>query len=173
MPYLALILVQVLFALWPIAGAKALMEMTPAALIGWRTLLGAPMLFGAISLSRSQRPSAADLGRLALLALLGISGNQLMFAEGLLRAGPINAVVLMTMIPVVALSVAVILRKERATLLRAIGIAVTLGGVLILVRAERFDLSDQKLLGNLLLIGNASVYSIFLVLAKPVVSRIG
>jgi drug/metabolite transporter (DMT)-like permease len=173
MPHLALVLVQVFFGLWPTAGAKAMTAMSPAAVIGWRTMLGAPILFGAIHLWQAHRPSPRDLALLAGLALLGISANQLIFIQGLHRAGPINAVVLMMIIPAMSLLVAVLLRREKATLLRVLGLAITLCGVWILVRAERFDLSDRKLVGNLLLLTSGSSYAIFLVLAKPVVSRVG
>ncbi len=114
-----------------------------------------------------------DLAWLAVLAVFGISANQLLFVQGLLRAGPINAVVLVVIIPVVSLLVATLLGRERPSLRRALGLAVTLAGVLILVRAERFDLSDRKLIGNLLLLANTTCYAIYLVLAKPIVSRLG
>jgi drug/metabolite transporter (DMT)-like permease len=172
-PYLALVLVQIFFGLWPTAGTAAMTVLSPAAVIGWRTMLGAPMVFGASRLSGDPRPSRRDLAMLALLAVLGISANQLIFTEGLHRAGPINAVVLLTVIPAMSLTIAVLLRREKATLRRVLGLVVTLAGVWILVRAERFDLSDRRLAGDLLLLTSCSLYSTFLVLAKPVVSRVG
>lgn len=170
--YLALVGVQVLFGLWPIAGALALESISPAALIGYRTLIGAPLIFVGVRAYR-RRISGRDLGALAVLALFGITANQLLYAEGLLRAGPVNAVVLIMTIPAVTLLVATVLGREQPSLRSAGGIVVTVAGVLVLVRGERFDLSSETLVGNLLIVANTSCYAIYLVLAKPVVARVG
>ncbi|MEM7679243.1 MAG: EamA family transporter, partial [Myxococcota bacterium] len=96
--YAALVTVQILFGIWPIAGALALNEVSPPALIGFRTLVGGPLLFLLLSSSR-RWPSRQDLLALAALSTLGIVGNQLLYAEGLKRAGPINAVVMIVIVP--------------------------------------------------------------------------
>ncbi|MEO1334685.1 MAG: DMT family transporter, partial [Myxococcota bacterium] len=138
--YAALVAVQILFGIWPIAGALALDEVSPPALIGFRTLVGGPLLF--LLLSSHQRwPSRRDLLTLAALSMLGIVGNQLMYAEGLKRAGPINAVILVVIVPASTLLIGVLLGRERASVRRIAGIILTMWGVLVLVRAERFDLS--------------------------------
>lgn len=170
--YAALIAVQVLFGLWPTAGAIALDALSPPALIGFRTLIGGPLMFLAVA-RRGPVPSRRDLFALAGLALFGIAANQLIYVEGLQRTGPVNAVVLIMTVPVVTLLVAALLGRERPGLRAVVGVALAVAGVLVLVRAERFDLSDETLVGNLLIICNTTCYAIYLVLAKPVVARIG
>lgn len=171
--YGALVLVQVLFGLLPVAGAVAMQEISPPALTAFRLYLGAPILFLIVRLLGRPNPKLSDLPRLAVLAALGVAANQLLFAEGLVRAGPINSVVLICVIPVLTLAFAMTLGLEKPGRLRIIGIVVALLGVLVVVRVERFDLSDEKLVGDLFILGNAACYSVYLVLTRPMVGRVG
>lgn len=170
--YLALVAVQILFGLWPTAGAIALESITPPALIGYRTLIGGPLMFLAVRGYRNL-PAPKDLFALAVLAGFGVTANQLLYAEGLKRAGPVNAVVLVMSIPIVTLIVATALGRERPRLRAGVGALLTMTGVFVLVRTERFDLSNETLLGNLLILANTSCYAVYLVFAKPVVLRVG
>lgn len=173
--HLALITVQVLFGLWPVAGSAVLGVLSPQALIGFRLFLGAPCLLLAARMSSrgGARLTVRDLAQLFGLAILGITANQILFVEGLKRAGPINASVLLLIIPAVTLLVATLLGRERPTRLRLLGVAIAISGALALVGAERFQLQDSKLMGNLLLIANSTSYAVFLVLARPLIARLG
>lgn len=175
--YLALLSVQVLFGLWPVAGAAVLHEVSPQALIGFRLFLGAPCLLMA---ARALTPAAerrafqrSDWPKLFGLALLGISANQILFVEGLKRAGPINASVLLLIIPAVTLLSATLLGRERPSRLRLLGVGIAISGALGLVGVERFQLDDSRMLGNLLLLLNSTSYAVFLVLARPLIARLG
>lgn len=170
--YAALVLVQVLFGLWPVAAASVLAEVSPPALIGFRTLLATPIMFALIPEAR--RPRRWDqLLQLALLGLLGISANQLLFVEGLRRAGPVNTVILVTIIPVLTLIMAVLLGRERLEGRRAAGVGLATLGVWVLVGAHRLDLDGERLVGMLFILGNTSSYALYLVLAKRVVAEVG
>lgn len=169
----ALFTVQLLFGLWPVAGAVVMRHMTPAALIGYRLGLGAPLLVLAAGLPFRPLPARRDLAWLAVIAALGIGINQLLFAEGLHRSDPVNASVSILLLPSFTLSLATLLRHERPSPLRVVGILIALAGGALLVRLERFDLSDRTFVGNLMLLGNVSAYAAFLVLAKPVLLRVG
>ncbi|MBX3129203.1 MAG: EamA family transporter [Polyangiaceae bacterium] len=171
--HLALLTVQLLFGLWPVAGAMVLGVMPPAALIGFRLLLGAPLLVLATGVLFRPLPSGGDLLRLALLAALGISINQLLFAEGLHRAGPVNASLSILLVPAVSVLVARALRLERLDARRVFGVVIALIGAAILLEVERFDPSSRRMIGNLMLVVNASVYASYLVLARPVIARVG
>lgn len=171
--YGALVLVQVLFGLLPVGGAVAMQEISPPALTAFRLYLGAPILYLIVRLLGRPQPKLRDMPRLAVLAVLGVAANQLLFAEGLIRAGPINSVVLICVIPVFTLAVAMTLGLERPGRLRIAGILLALVGVMVVVRVERFDLADEKLVGDLFILGNAACYSVYLVLTRPMVGRVG
>ncbi len=169
----ALLLVQVLFGLWPVAGAAVLGRLSPGALVGFRLLLGAPLLALAAKLFFERPPALADLARLALLALFGITINQLLFVEGLFRAGPVNASISILLLPALTLVFAAIAGMERANGRRIAGVALAFLGAAVMLRVERFDLRDRATVGNLMLIGNIASYALFIVLARPVLARLG
>jgi drug/metabolite transporter (DMT)-like permease len=169
----ALFTVQLLFGLWPVAGSVLMRQISPAALIGFRLALGAPLLVLASGLLTRPLPARRDLLSLAVVAALGIGINQLLFAEGLHRSDPVNASVSILLLPSITLVIALLLGLERARPLRLVGIPVALGGGALLVHVERFDLSDRAFVGNLMLLANVSAYAAFLVLAKPLFSRVG
>lgn len=167
----ALLTVQVLFALWPVAGASLLAVMSPAALVGVRLAIGAPLLALVAGLHRERPPPWRDLLGLAGLGALGISVNQLLFVGGLARSGPVNASVAVLLIPPFTVGAALLLRRERFVPLRAAGVVIALVGGALLVGAERFD--PTRLAGNAMLVGNTASYGVYLVLARPMIARLG
>lgn len=171
--HLALLVVQVLFGLWPVAGAAVLRQVSPPSMIGVRTILATPILFLMARRTGASLPSRRDLLALAALAFLGVAANQLLYAEGLLRAGPINAAVLMVTIPALTLAVAMLSGRERPASAKIGGVLLALAGAAIILRIERLDLSSETVTGNFLILGNATCYACYLVFARPVVGRVG
>ncbi|MBN1770715.1 MAG: DMT family transporter [Deltaproteobacteria bacterium] len=179
---LTLLAVQALFGTLPLTGQLAMHGVLGGPVEGVRGLpplsvaalraLGAALILGCVAGRRLWRVPARELGWLALFAVLGVIGNQALFLEGLSRTTQINAAVLIATIPVFTTGFALALRKERASVLRLLGIAVGLGGALLLAGIERFDLSDRRLVGNLLILANAALWSLHLVLARPVLQRL-
>ena len=169
----ALVSVQLLFALWPVAGASLLQHMTPAALIGIRLALGAPILALLAGLHRERPPALPDLARLAGLAALGVSINQLLFVGGLARSGPINATVAVLLIPPFTAGAALLLGREKPRWQRLAGVAIALAGSAVLVGAERFDASNTRLVGNAMLVANTASYALYLVLAGRTIAKLG
>jgi drug/metabolite transporter (DMT)-like permease len=169
----SLLAVQVLFGLWPVAGAAVLDRISPGALVGYRLLLGAPLLALAARLFSEKLPSLPDLGRLAVLGAFGIAINQVLFVEGLARAGPVNASLSILLLPATTLVIAAILGHERAAPRRWVGVALAFVGAGLLVHVERFDFGNRAAVGNLMLIGNVGAYATFIVLARPVFERLG
>jgi len=158
---------------WPVAGSAVLAHMSPPALIGFRLMLGAPLLALFAGLPWQSAPARSDLVRLALLGALGISINQLLFAEGLSRAGPINASLSILLMPPLTLLITVVGGIERPAASRLFGVVLAFAGAALLLRVERFDLGDRATVGNLMLLTNVSAYSLYIVLARPVVARLG
>ncbi|MGK0235869.1 MAG: drug/metabolite transporter (DMT)-like permease, partial [Psychroserpens sp.] len=86
---------------------------------------------------------------------------------------PINSSVVITIAPVLLLILSAIFLKERITWLKSIGISLGLVGALLLVV---FGLKTQANapnipLGNMLFIINATSYSVYLILVKPLVGK--
>jgi len=171
--HLALIVVQLFFGLWHVAGSATLQYISPEALIGFRVFLGAPLLLLAAGAFKRPLPSLTDALHLAGLGIFGVVINQLLYANGLALCGPINASVIILTVPILTLAFAWGLKKEDPSKWRAVGAVVALLGTMIIIDPTRFDLSNDRWVGNLLIFANASSYAFYLVLARGVFSRVG
>jgi drug/metabolite transporter (DMT)-like permease len=96
--------------------------------------------------------------------------NMGLFMVGLKMTTPLNAVLVITTIPVFTYAIAVALRREAFGPQRALGIALAMAGIVVLV-AQSYTISPQHALGDLLVLGNALSYATYLVLAKPLIER--
>jgi drug/metabolite transporter (DMT)-like permease len=167
----ALLSVQFMFGLFPVVGKFAFVPggFTPSALAFWRIAFGAVVL-GALVLIRFGRgalPSPSELPLLFLLSLLSVALNQGFYLEGLERSSGTATGLVMCLIPVFTYGVAVILKQEVVRGARVAGIAIALAGTIPLLLA-RGGGGTGSTLGIAFLMTNALVYSIYLVLAKPV-----
>ena len=95
--------------------------------------------------------SAKEWLLLGLFALCGVAVNQVLFVEGLARTTAAHSALIMTMIPLLTIVFAVALGKERFSMQRAVGLAVALGGVWVLLRADRFRVEGDLLTGDALM----------------------
>ena len=154
--------------------AKSLMPdfITPFALIAVRAST-ASILFWLVSLIIGNEPIKykRDYGQLALLSVFGVAINQLSFFKGLSLTSPISASVILTTSPILVLIISRILLKERITGRKVVGIAFGAAGALMLILGEGLSAAGNAWKGNLLILLNAASYSIYLVLAKPMMLR--
>ncbi|MEZ5963777.1 MAG: DMT family transporter [Planctomycetota bacterium] len=169
----ALLAVQVFFGLFPLFGKLAMHAFAPRVVAGWRITVGATVLLGIAfaKYGRAAWPRRGDWLRLQVCALLGIALNQVLYLEGLQRAPSVNAALVMALIPVFVFVLSVVLRLERLVPARALGLALSVVGMGILLMRKRVDLGPEYLAGNLLMTTNAFSYSVYLVLAKPLAMR--
>ena len=171
--HLALLAVQLLFSTLPIAAKYYVLPyVPPAGLVLLRTVGGAVVL-AAVARARGWRPvdDRRDLGRLALYAALGVAINQLLFIEGLSRTTAVNAQVIGTTIPAFTLMFGVLLGVDRLGPARIVGIVLAAAGAIYLVGPDRIQLSPETTAGNAMIASNALAYSLYLVLAKPILKR--
>lgn len=172
----ALAAVQLCFGLFPVFGRLAMdaeAGFTPFAVATWRIGVGAVCLF-MLALSvygRRAIPRRADLLPLTGFAFLGIVLNQGLFLVGLERSTPMNAGLVICLIPVFAYAVAVAARKERFVPARGVGVCVALAGAVPLFLQRGAELSSDHALGNGLMALNALCYAVYLVWTKPLLTR--
>jgi drug/metabolite transporter (DMT)-like permease len=170
--HVALIFVQLFFGSLPVLGKFVLRSLDPLALVCLR--IGGAVALLELFRRAARLPSVRgwkDHLALALYGLFGVSLNQVLFLEGLARTTAVNASVLTTAIPVITTLLAVVLRLERGTPLKGLGIVLSLAGALTLIGIDGLDLGSRYLIGNLLIFCNTISYSIYLVLSKPMLER--
>ncbi len=168
---LTLLVVQVLFGLFPVAGKKVLPYLDPFPLLAVR-LTGAAfcLLVLHLLLVKNPIPIRKEWKGVLGLSLLGVVFNMGFFMVGLQFTTSVNAVVVITTIPVFTYALAVAMGREKLGPRRAVGIAVALAGVVYLV-ASSYQASWRHALGDLLVMANALSYAAFLVLARPMIQR--
>lgn len=163
-----LAIVQLFFATLPIAGKIILREMSSSALVLTR-VGGAALVFIVLHqlTSRERIRDRGDYLRIALLSVLGVSLNQLLYLAGLERTTATSAQMLIVAGPAITLAVGMMRGTERGTPLKWVGIVLAASGALALVAA----VPATNRIGNLLIFANVVVYSVYLVLARGVVQR--
>lgn len=135
---------------------------------------GAALVFWVISLFfPSEKVERRDWFRFIICAFFGMVLNMLAFFKGLSLSTPINSSVIITLSPVLLLVLSAFILRERITWVKSLGIFLGLGGALVLIL---FGLKAQPNapnipLGNLLFIINATSYSVYLILVKPLVPK--
>ncbi len=168
----ALLFAQLGFGGFHVVAKAILLHLHPLALAGMRVLVATPLLMAIAWTIDRVVPSRSDLPRLALLGLLGVFTNQLLFILGLRYTTATNAALLMPAIPVFAAAVAILMRIERPSIGRTIGIALAVCGALVMLEPGRLHFGDTALVGNLLILANCLSYAAFLVLMRPILSRL-
>ena len=170
--HLALVTVQFLFAALTIAAKYVLPSIPPTGIVFFR-ITGAALAFVLIkSLTVRERVTdRRDLLAMAGLALVGVVFNQIFFLEGVKRTTAINANILVTTVPAFTLAIALILRRERASLAKIGGIAFAAIGAVYLIGPDRIRLDPSTALGNTMIVLNTSLYAAYLVLSKRLLER--
>ena len=169
---LTLLAVQVLFGLFPVAAKKVFEEMGSFPVLALR-LGGAAFFLMALHLVLVRDgaiPIRQEWRRVLLLSMLGVVLNMGFFLVGLRYTTAVNAVVVITTIPVFTYAIAVLTGRETMGPFRAAGIGVALLGVLYLVGTS-YHFDRQQALGDLLVMLNALSYAGFLVLARPTIQK--
>lgn len=163
-----LALVQLFFATLAIAGKIALRELSSPALVLAR-VGGAALVFLVIHrLTTNERiRTRRDYLLLAFYSVLGVSLNQLLYLAGLERTTATTAQMFIVAGPAITLAVGMMRGVERGTPLKWIGILLAASGALTLVAA----VPANNRLGNLFILANVVIYSIYLVLTRGIVQR--
>jgi drug/metabolite transporter (DMT)-like permease len=169
---LALVTVQFLFASLTIAAKYVLPSVPPTGIVFFR-ITGAALAFVLIkSLTVRERVTERrDLLAMAGLALVGVVFNQIFFLEGVKRTTAINTNILVTTVPAFTLAIALMLRRERASLAKLGGIGFAAIGAVYLIGPDRIRLDPSTALGNTMIVLNTSLYAAYLVLSKRLLER--
>ena len=169
--FAALFCAQFAFGVFPVIGKIALVSIPPLPFALFRVGGASLLLFVLRRFLPREAIARADWPAILLLSLLGVTVNQIFFIEGLSRSTAINATLLMVTIPVLTLGVALLLRQEEATPRKLAGCVLALAGALVLLGAHRFDWSSRLFVGDVLLLVNATAYSFYLVLSRPILRK--
>ena len=169
--HLALFIVQLTFSGLHVIGKYVLETVHPFALAALRVLVATPVLLALAWRRDRVFPRRSDLPLLALLGLLGVFLNQILFISGLQLTLATNAAILITSIPVFAAAIGAAFGVERFGPGKLLGLMLTVAGALVLVNPFRFSFTGS-MLGDFLVLANCLSYAGFLVAQRPALERL-
>lgn len=110
--------------------------------------------------------------RFFLCGLTGIAINQMFFIKGLTYTSAIHASLLILLTPILITVFAFTVLKEKVTIIKAMGLALGIGGaVLLILSKEQSSSASDYLLGDILIIINAISYTVYFILVKPLMAE--
>lgn len=170
--HLALVFVQLTFGAFPVVGKAVLVHISPLALAASRVLVSTPLLLLLAWRVERVLPARRDWPALALLGILGVFLNQVLFIFGLQLTSATNAAILMPSIPVFTAAASATLGVQRLGPRTAIGVLLASAGALTVLDPGRWSASGPGFWGDLLILGNCLAYAVYLVLQRPVLRRL-
>lgn len=108
--------------------------------------------------------------RFFLCGLTGIALNQTLFIKGLTITSTMHAALLMLCTPLLITILAFWILKENINVVKALGIALGIGGAAILITSKDSS-GGTSLQGDLLIVLNATAYTFYFILAKPLMEE--
>ena len=151
---------------------KAGVEAVPPMLFALLRYCVASLLLLAVALYRggtARLPRPAPWGTLVLMGLTGVALYYIGFNVALTYVSASQGALVQSSIPAITAILAVAWLRERVPPRRLLGIALAVGGVVLIVaRSAPDDSARAPLLGSLLMLGSVIVWGTYTVLAKRV-----
>ena len=136
-------------------------------------LAGGMLLFWAVSIfTKREHVSPKDIFLLFIASFFGLTLNQLPFFVGLSMTSPIDASIVVTMLPIVTMILAAIIIKEPITLMKAIGVVVGASGALLLIfSSQTKHAGNGNFWGDLIVFSATISFAIYLTVFKGLITR--
>jgi drug/metabolite transporter (DMT)-like permease len=170
--HIALFLVSLIYAAnYTIAKEVMPKYLSPDVLVLARILTGTIIFWLATSF-KSEKIDKSDFGLLILCGFTGAALNMFAFFKGLSLTTPINASLILLLVPILVLIISAVFFKERITRIKGIGIILgIIGAGFLVMNGRSVSLNSQGLLGDLLICVNSTSYAIYLVLVKKLIRK--
>lgn len=131
--------------------------------VGSGTLMLMPL-----AIARHRRGTRLPWGTIWLMGLLGVTLYYLLFNLAMVYISASQGALVQASIPAMTALVAVVWLRERATAVRWLGIALSVGGVLIVFSGNGADPGKSTLAGNFLMFASVVCWALYTALAKRV-----
>ena len=173
-PWLPLSAVAVTLVLWAsafVAIRHLGRDFDPGALSLGRLLVGTACLGVAALVTGLQRPTRRELSTIVVIGVLWFAIYNLALNEGERRVDAGTASMLIQVSPVLIAVLAAVFLSERFTVWLVLGLALAFGGV-ALISLSTTPGGDRDVLGVVLCLVSALVYSVSVILQKPLMARL-
>ena len=146
----------------------------PIVLFAMRSLVAGGLFWLLALLTPRERVPWRDLLRLAGAGMLGLFLPQLTFLHAIAHTTPVDLSVMSTTTPIFTMFVAAIFLKEPITWKKALGVALSFGGILWLILQSTFGgngASETEPVGILYCFANYIVFALYLGTCRPLIAR--
>lgn len=135
-------------------------------------MIGAAVCFWITSFfMKSEQVSRRDYLLLLGAALLGIVFNQGCYTFGLSLTSPVDASIIVTVMPVITMLLAALFLREPVTWLKAFGVLLGLSGALLLILSGSGGLGDGNVWGDLLCLAASFSFACYLTAFRHLIGR--
>jgi drug/metabolite transporter (DMT)-like permease len=171
--HLALLVTNIIYGLNYVI-AKGIMPdyMMPRAIIFLRVSVTVLIFWILHFIFPSEKVEKRDFFKLAICAVFGVAFNQILFFEGLNLSTPINASIIITVIPVVILIFSHVFLKEKVTGIKVFGIILgAAGALMVILSSGKGEFGSNTMLGDFMIFINSVSWALYLVLIKPLMEK--
>ena len=146
----------------------------PIVLFSMRSLVAGLLFWLASLFTPHEQVPAKDILRLAGAGVLGLFLPQLTFLHAIAHTTPVDLSVMSTTTPIFTMFVAAIFLREPITWKKALGVALSFGGILWLILQSTFASagpSATEPVGILFCFANYIVFALYLGTCRPLIAR--
>lgn len=147
-------------------------DVPPEAITVMRAIFACMMFWLVSFFLPKEKVLPKDLSTLFVCALCGVGINQWLFVIGLKSSSPVDASIIATAVPIFVLLLAALVLKEPITAKKSLGVFLGVsGGLLLVLSSTQTTNGTNSLWGDTLMLLNQLMYSVYLVLSKPLSRR--
>ena len=170
--HILIMLANILFgASMPVFKYLLTADVPPEAITIMRAIFACMMFWLVSFFMPKEKVLPKDLCLLFVCALCGVGINQ-WFVIGLKNSSPVNASIIATAVPIFVLLLAALVLKEPITAKKSLGVFLGVsGGLLLVFNSTQTTSGTNSLWGDMLMLLNQLMYSVYLVLSKPLSRR--
>lgn len=136
-------------------------------------IAGAGLLFWIFGIFiKHEKVDKKDLLPLFFAGTFALTTNQLPFFIGLSHTSPIDASLVITLLPIASMLLAALIQKEPITLKKSIGVGIGASGALLLVLSQgSISLSGGNAFGNVIILMAVVSFALYLTLFKRLIAK--
>ncbi|MCC8154225.1 MAG: DMT family transporter [Tannerellaceae bacterium] len=171
--HLLILFANILFGInMPVSKSLLQGMVAPEGLTIMRMLFACSMFWITSLFVKQEKVPFKDLALLFLCAMCGVAINQSVFLSGLSRTSPVDVSIIATTGPIYVMLLAAVILKEPITRQKTTGVLIGAAGAIALILfSAQTHAQSSDLIGNLMVFFSGFMYSIYVVVSKPLSQR--
>ena len=171
--HIAVFSANIIFGLNTVISRSLMPEVVDPFVLTFFRLAGGMILFWTLSIfTRHEKVPVKDIVLFFFAAALALSFNQLPFIIGLSMTSPIDASIVVTLLPIVSMILAAMIIKEPITLKKAFGVLLGASGALLLIFGNgKSTFGSGSIWGNLFVFAGVFSFALYLTVFKGLISK--